>query len=115
MTVVMDEKFTKCNKPYKWGFRHRSFHADCSEDKYLRGFSIDEVFPKKKATILNFFIDVTQEKCTLAVGECLRPEWKHIRIPNYRTNIFFYAASGRLWFIEPRNAQHAVIPVIDVE
>jgi hypothetical protein len=112
VTIVMNEKFVKHKKPHKFQSRDWSFRIDCSEDGYLRGFCIDDS-PQRK--FMKFTVDVTQEKCTLAVGEFLYPKWKHTKDTDLDPYICLDAASGRIWWTKRCDNQKAVVLVVDIE
>ncbi|KAF8547148.1 hypothetical protein OG21DRAFT_1607513 [Imleria badia] len=116
MTIVMNEEFRKHKKPYKrLSPRDCCFHIDCSEGGHLRGFCIDDSSSKKNLPVMKFTVDVTQEECTLEIGEFLRPNWRHIKDPKYRSSCFLDAASGRFGFIKTYRGEKAIVPVVDIE
>lgn len=46
--------------------------------------------------IVNFVLDVTQDECTLGVGEVLLPERDHIKDLAYEVEISRFVTGGRL-------------------
>ena len=50
--------------------------------------------------IVNFVLDVTQDECTLGVGEVLLPERDHIKDLAHEVEISSFVTGGRLCLIE---------------
>ncbi|KAF8557161.1 hypothetical protein OG21DRAFT_1494932 [Imleria badia] len=102
ITIAIHEKVEKTNAE---GCEGLPWNFDCSDAGLLRGyyrgtFSEDPRYP---SCLAKFTVDVTQDECTLAVGEILPPEWNHIKGPGYRRYgkyITSFDASGRFCLVK---------------
>lgn len=100
ITIAIHEKTEKSGDPDEY-LRLSPCYYNCSDTGHLRGFyrrhykqcTHDQ---PRISTIVNFVLDVTQDECTLGVGEVLLPERDHIKDLAYEVEISRFVTGGRL-------------------
>ncbi|KAF8555899.1 hypothetical protein OG21DRAFT_1495922 [Imleria badia] len=98
ITIAIHEKVEKPKTEKFYG--HGGLQSfGCSDAGLLKGFYRANP-PQDPLCLMKFAVDVSQDECTLAVGEILAPEWNHIKGPTDGNCITSFDASGRFCLVK---------------